>query len=546
MNSIIERLLESWLDSQTERKYQPAFIQFLTSAGWNVLHNTRHSPIEFGKDVVARDPKGILYCFQLKGNPASRLTKAEAQSILPQILELIEVPLSATFKLKRGEKYKAVLVTNGEVDEEARLLLNSISKRTGKPGAAASDFLIWSRGTLLAGFNKTSGGVWPTSVSGARAVLDIISSDGKALPDIQKISMALREVAPSPTKKTSNSEKTAHLTGALLVAEILKSAWYQENNHYALYQITVLTCVYALQFADSKQRITLISKYSMSALEHCVALLDEARKQRFDADMAWAAHNHLSEWDIQWERRRLVGDCAASLILSDYPCDKFDEKYAKQILRSTFYKPRFWGYGAVPSAIHKFWAISKSHGGNDADLHLGRILTAALGATCSHAAKIQLASPYYSFEDTWAFNNQLNYFANESIFEDNFRNRAWFAIPILYMLAKRNYKQTCKSVWGLFSQASHEEPLLSENSFFTAAHAREGKMKTRTFHGMHWSELVNEAVKNKEGKFLDPYENFVWLIAAYLAIAPHRAWTGAIMWLDQQFGPHWYSEKNLP
>ena len=49
MISVVERLVESWLDSQGERQYQPAFIQLLVSEGWSVLHNTRHSPIELGK-----------------------------------------------------------------------------------------------------------------------------------------------------------------------------------------------------------------------------------------------------------------------------------------------------------------------------------------------------------------------------------------------------------------------------------------------------------------------------------------------------------------
>src|SRR6266481_6388018 len=74
MISVVERLIESWLDSQTERRYQPAIIQLLVSEGWSVLHNTRHSPIELGKDVIARDPGGLLHCFQLKGNPGSRVT----------------------------------------------------------------------------------------------------------------------------------------------------------------------------------------------------------------------------------------------------------------------------------------------------------------------------------------------------------------------------------------------------------------------------------------------------------------------------------------
>src|SRR5690349_20618600 len=84
---IANKLVESWLDSQGEKQYQAAFVQLLISEGWVVLHNTRHTSLEFGKDVIARDPGGQLYAIQLKGNPASRLTIGQAQELAPQIRE---------------------------------------------------------------------------------------------------------------------------------------------------------------------------------------------------------------------------------------------------------------------------------------------------------------------------------------------------------------------------------------------------------------------------------------------------------------------------
>jgi hypothetical protein len=53
---------------------------------------------------------------------------------------------------------------------------------------------------------------------------------------------------------------------------------------------------------------------------------------------------------------------------------------------------------------------------------------------------------------------QLHFFASDSIFADSFRNQIWFARPMLFMLAKRNYKQTCKNLWAQFSQLVHIEP----------------------------------------------------------------------------------------
>ncbi len=546
MSSIVERLIESWLDSQSERRYQPAFIQLLISEGWNVLHNTRHSPIEFGKDVIARNPDGLLHCFQLKGNPASRLTKTQAQGILDQVRELVEVPLTAIIKIKAGEKYKAVLVTNGEVDEEARLLLKAVGDRAGMPTAAASEFEIWSRGTLIDRFNKSAGKIWPTSVDGVRAVLDVIAGNGTALPDLGKISTVLIETAPPPKGKVPSSEKTARLAAVLLITEIIKSAWYKYENHYALYQITVIACVHALQFCDSLARLNSVQRYATLALDHCQSLMREAADRHYDPDKIWTEQDILAELDIQWERRRLVGDCAASLVLSSMPSDQYDADYAGRILEATFSKPMLWGYGAVPSLIQKYWALCKIRAGSNMDYRLGYAVISMLRATRSELAKAAPPGPYYSFEDVWAYMTNLSNFANQSIFDDSFHNRAWFAVAILYMLAKRNFKQTCKAIWNPFAQVAHEEPDMPNEVFFTVEHARGGKMKTRTFHGMHWKALVKEAVEIKEGEFLAPFGDLAWLIAAYIAIVPYRAWTGVIMWLDGRLGYSWYTKDYLP
>ena len=284
MTSFVERMIESWLDSQTERRYQPAFIQLLVSEGWSVLHNTRHSPIEFGKDVIARDPKGVLHCFQLKSNPGSRLTKSEAQRILPQLVELLDLEPASLYRASAQERHIAVLVTNGEVDEEARLMFEAAAARTKRRSCPARRFELWSRGPLLSRFLSCAGKVWPTSVEGARQVLDLMTEDGRAHPDPKAISRTFAAVAPAPSRKTSSASKASSLASLLLLAEIVKSPWYAADNHYGLYMISVLASVHALRFADSAKRLSTVTQYADLCLEHCADLLVEAKASNFDPD----------------------------------------------------------------------------------------------------------------------------------------------------------------------------------------------------------------------------------------------------------------------
>jgi hypothetical protein len=98
----------------------------------------------------------------------------------------------------------------------------------------------------------------------------------------------------------------------------------------------------------------------------------------------------------------------------------------------------------------------------------------------------------------------------------------------------------------LFSQLVHIEPDLPSPVFFDSLHARDGQMRNYTFLGKDWIELVKEAVDDSEGAFLEPFATLAWLIAAYVAIVPYRAWTGVLMWLDSQLNRTWYRRDHLP
>ena len=223
----------------------------MISEGWQILHNTRHSPIEFGKDVIARDPTGQLYAIQLKGNPGSRLTKTQAQDMLPQIIELIDVPVSSIYRRGANERHISVVATNGEIDEEAALLFERAGQRTENPLSPSSGLMLWARGDLLARFRNKLMQVWPTSIEGIRRILEMYAEDGTGSVDPKALSVVLDSSIGRPSDSMKSPEKTAKLTSALLLAEIIKNPWYQADNHYVLFQISVLLSVYCLRYADN-------------------------------------------------------------------------------------------------------------------------------------------------------------------------------------------------------------------------------------------------------------------------------------------------------
>src|SRR5690606_11869181 len=108
---------------------------------------------------------------------------------------------------------------------------------------------------------------------------------------------------------------------------------------YGLFSITVLTAVYALQFSDTKRRRDTVTQYAVMALEHCADLVNEAQRLRFDPKTIWTMGDPLADFDVMWERRRLVGDCAAISILAAEDSAGIDKTYASEVLRESFFSP---------------------------------------------------------------------------------------------------------------------------------------------------------------------------------------------------------------
>jgi hypothetical protein len=539
MISVVERLIESWLDSQTERRYQPAFIQLLVSEGWSVLHNTRHSQIELGKDVIARDPSGVLHCFQLKGNPGSRVTKSEAQSLLDQVRELVELPPPAAYRTSSDERHVAVFVTNGGIDEEAQLVFEGVGQRTQNPLCPASKLELVTRGQLLQRFVKAAGEIWPTSIEGTRQILNLMAQDGRSLPDPKQVGEIFEATAPRPEPMTSQPARNARLSALLLVSEIVKSPWYATANHYGLYMLTVLAAVHALRFADQPNRLEGVRAYADLALDHCRDLMAEVRTQDFQPDLIWG--DVLSEFDYLWERSRLVADCASTLLVSGAALEQEDQATAANLVTKTYFAPMLWGLGAVPSYIVRYWAVCRVDARRRVDVQFEGALKAILLCASSKGGHRPLAGPYYGFEDVWALSAKLPFVGDDTIFDDSFDHRLWFARSMLYMLAKRNEKHACKRLWAEFSQSTHEEPSLPVERFYDARLVVDvGEIILKTYHRKDWAHLVSEAVDESQGSFLDGFDSLAWLIAAYMAIVPYRAWNGALMWVDHRLNKTWY------
>ena len=150
---MIEKLLENWLDSASERSYQPVFVQMLVADGYRVLHSSRHCLLEYGKDILAIAPDGVGCAFQLKGDPKGRMKVDEfRKSIQPQLVQLLaQRPSYPGFP---REPHRAYLVSNGQFEEEVQIAAREMDGYLAK-------LELWSRGHLLDACLRHAKTLWP-------------------------------------------------------------------------------------------------------------------------------------------------------------------------------------------------------------------------------------------------------------------------------------------------------------------------------------------------------------------------------------------------
>jgi hypothetical protein len=528
-----ERLVEDWLDKINERGYQSAFCHWLAWRGFRVLHSTRHTPIEFGKDVVALADEERLYAFQLKGDPGGRMTFKDWQALLPQITTLV-THLWPGPETERCAEYIPVLVTNGEVDEDARSAIQQFNTGpliTGK----VKPLQIWSRGDLLSGFLDMGAVSWPTDIRSNQALLNAIASSGEDLPDFEAMDTLLTaELSNAASQKSG--EFVRRCLGTLLVVELYLGSAQRAENHFALLALRMMARNYILATFHERGEIdqSLISVCAAlrgTIVDSIRSLIEEAKKKEKDGTFieSMPLHDFINF------------DFRALLLVSLFGVDALD-RFGKEeqdpwvidlILKQKRPLP-VWGEGAVPQHLAIYWLHRSCSGATDSDARLAAVLQFLLSAQLSPNADAHLASPYYRVDEVLerTYRNVLHR-GQLPIDRDTSRSMSTFVIPITRIIARLNWKGTLRLLWPSISKIIHRYTEPSSAAAYlrlrddAAIEVQEVQLSEKA-----WDDLLTEAKQPVTW----PNEDLLWPDAPmhllHIILFPHRATPEAVRNLD--------------
>src|ERR1051325_11175993 len=224
---MIERLIENWLINVHELGYQIPFCEVLLTQKYTVLHVSRHGRGEHGKDVIARDPNGHLFAFQLK---CGDINLREWREIRGEVEELVRLPVSVTLPtIRQEEPHTPVLVTNGEIQGDVPISINSFADAWVSAGSQRLQ--VWQRHELLSMFINAHGVYLPTELTDFRQFVELyVSNFNDRIPRKKLAEFLSKLVNPAIVKGKGKKIKRA-IESIVLLGSYLIEPYKRADKH---------------------------------------------------------------------------------------------------------------------------------------------------------------------------------------------------------------------------------------------------------------------------------------------------------------------------
>lgn len=539
-----ERLIEHWLDSASERSYQYPFCQMLCAEGHTIVHSTRHSQIEFGKDIITIDRRGEICAYQLKGNPGSRLTGRQFAQIQPQLHQLAATAIRVPGLPRKA--HSSFLVTNGQIDEEAAHGLDALNETLLKTRTISQPIRVIARGQLIEMGVSLGSALWPSELDDVTALMEIIVTPGTyqyPLSKFHKLLCQLLLLMPNTTEKIPVPEIQRRVTSAAILTAVSLQPFEEKDNHFAA--ITAWTIYAAYSLSAYERRQIRCTKRRLSAIE--VALAAVYDKLRLLRDEVVGRDFFLEGFvlidSIFYKPRATLLAALLSVFWlwqqqNRASIEELD--ITEEALRRLGSEIVLWGEGAVPQFLAYFWYLRNSHADLEPEYFLIGLLNTVVHAA-NRKAGDNLPAPYFSIEDVVRHHLPPPlYEGDDPLGEERNPRASYFAESLLHLAVRCNWKQHCKGIWPEYSKIASLYFVPKRRWQFALWRAFEGENRTVLPPlTKDWGSLHEDALE-RGGKNIPPsLRNYPILLLLLIIMFPHRATPEVVRYLDAAITGSW-------
>ena len=566
---MLEKLIEYWLDNISERGYQPAFCQILIGEGHTIIHSTRHTSLEFGKDIISLDSSGTPCAFQLKGNPGSRLTLTQFREIQPQLTELVEQPIS--YPGTPNTPHKCYLVTNGQVEEEVQHAIKGLNEGFEQRGFHQNNRIkVLSRGQLLAWTQKHVGNYWPNDFSIHEKLIHMLNVDGRDPTNLELFSNAMDQILCLSEKRQRNTKTdfVRSVTSAGIFTALAIRNYTKEKNHIAVLGALVtyiVGCIaaserYNQDLKDGLEQPLLVARQEvfstiLDLLNEVSADLQgidkqaEANGEETDLNQLFLHNSDPVTDRLLWNPRALKTISLFSVLNIEMvlnPCNIDLTQEQKDVMKRVAIPGRtkfnnIWGEGAIPQLLAYIWSWRISDPTMKPDIYFFGLLK---WISQTIRDKGFIPTPYHTLEECIRHQVQASGFldiSDSSVEKETQKYSSFFAEALLHCFVRMNFKSSAKIIWPDLTRLIHRNFIPSSLWEYCLWRSENGDNNSIQFKPRkEWSELQYEASNVETPNIPTYFRNDPTLLLLFLIYYPHRAIPEVIRYLHYRICKTWH------
>jgi len=534
---LLERLIENWLDSAGERTYQRCFCQMLIGRGFRIVHNTEHTPLEHGKDIIAVAADTKLVGFQLKGNPGKSLKPRQFDEIRGQLEQLATLALGLPGYETRVPD-ECYLVTNGEIDEAVSIEIQRLNAALEARGHAPEKIKTITRGTLLNWANDLGLALWPSEMEDFGNLVKLLNYTGSEIfpanifdPLLQNTLRLEHEVPPPELRR--------RITSAAIMTAVALHSFSRKQNHFA--EITAWTMFTTYTIAASEKNGLAFEKDVEAAVdaahEAIYDLLSEMCEELRDRKTL-AEGDPFSEFAFYRARALLIFALMGTYWMwSEAKGWKQPEhKALTEKLIPEDIPPSIWGEAAIPQFLTYVWYRKRISRDSTLDQRVATVLRDIMRNKLTEDAN-HLASPYYDIEDVTRHNHAELLRCDDPFGGGSFAGTSYVCETLMMCIVRAGMKEACQALWPDFTRMNHEKTIPDDAWRFglyrMGDHAADD---TRIYPTtMQWKELQEIAAEHAGSEVPQALKTYPIQLLLFVIIFPFRGSFSAMKFLHKHF-----------
>ena len=535
---MLEKIIENWLDKATERSFQQPFCYMLSAEGHTIIHSTKHSATELGKDIITIAPDETPCAFQLK---TGNITLAKWQNEVSRQIDSLVVGKIVHSSVETLEHHKSYLVTNGNIAEEVSFDIKGRNETWRNQNQSYLRLRTIDRGEFFEKAKRLGTDLSPSELTETKTLLEMFLESGQGLLPKAKLASLFESTVPLELLDNGKEPPKSHcarsIASAGLLCAIVTSNFSNKNNHVAEIEAWTLYIAYVLAVVERWRLPAKTYKNELKIAKDSIYnslanLCDEIRERDHFVEGDAFADSYVYRVRVTW-LLGLMSIYALWRRRDEIEKDETDD-FLREFCKEKQHLLELWGEAAIPQFLAFLWYFRKINATMGPTISLYHLISEICHRNGPNSRTF-LANPYYEAEDILPHLFAPILGPGEDPLEETFTGSSYALEGLVHLFIRRNWKQTMKGLWPSVSKLAFVS-FKPENPWdFYRWRNKDGKRWDVFPKPMQdWEELKALSFESKGSCIPPTIKSDPILLLLFLCVYPHRMNAEIMRWLDTQ------------